>query len=85
MRGSNSQQFRAENWSTELQLTLIVSLSSRYQYLILLCFALLSFTDIAFLLIEGKALHKQEDYSSLYCYSIRLTAVFGTEPTMPPR
>lgn len=36
-------------------------------YLTLLLCALLSFLDIAFLQIEGKALHQQKDYNLLFC------------------
>lgn len=38
-----------------------------WTYLILLCFTILSFTEVHFLQIESKTNHQQKDYESFYC------------------
>lgn len=46
-------------------------------YLILLCFILLSFTDVVFSLIESKTLHQPEDHDLLYCDTHFITVIWN--------
>lgn len=49
-------------------------------YLVFLLFALLSFTDVVFLQVEGKTVHQQKDYQTCFNSEVCLYAFLMTQP-----